>query len=246
MKNIKAVKFALILFLIGCENSNFVQNNYSDPQIIFSSRRWWNYDIFIHDMYSGNSTQLTKNKWIDFNPALSNDNGKLLFISDRDGNREIYCIELEWLDGYSQWRGKNLTNLTNSSENDWTPVFSPVDNKIAFATYFPDNDNYDIFIMNDDGSEKENLTNTPSYEKFPQFSPDGSFLIFQGWQKGKMDIFFTGLLDKNIVNITRNTLSHDIISHGNAFSPDGQSIVFTSERDGNRNIYLMKINGLDI
>ena len=43
--------------------------------------------------------------------------------------------------------------------------------------------------MNEDGTDKENLTNTPSYEKFPQFSPDGSFLIFQGWQNGKMEIF---------------------------------------------------------
>ena len=57
-------------------------------------------------------------------------------------------------------------------------------------------------------------------------------LVYQGWQKGKMEIFFLGLLDKNNINITRNTLSNDIISHGNSFSPDGQSIVFTSERDG--------------
>ena len=246
MKFNKKIIFSFLIFLIGCESDTTTRNEYIDPQIIFSSRRWWNYDIFIHDIYAGNSTQITKNKWIDFNPALSKDNDRLLFISDRDGNREIYSVELEWLDGYSQWRGKNLRNLTNSSENDWTPVFSPIDNKIAFSTYFPENDNYDIFIMNEDGTDKENLTNTTSYEKFPQFSPDGSFLIFQGWQKGKMDIFFTSLLDKNIINITRNFKSNDIISHGNSFSPDGESIVFTSERDGNRNIYLSNMNGSEI
>ena len=43
-----------------------------------------------------------------------------------------------------------------------------------------------------------------------------------------MEIFFTGLLDKNIENISRSISSNDILSHGNAFSPDGQSIVFTS------------------
>ena len=31
---------------------------------------------------------------------------------------------------------KNLTNLTNSKENDWTPSFSPIENKIVFSTYF--------------------------------------------------------------------------------------------------------------
>ena len=69
-------------------------------------------------------------------------------------------------------------------------LFSPIENKIVYTRYFPQNDNYDIFIMNDDGSDKKNLTRTNSYEKYPQFSPDGSFLIYQGWQKGKMDIFF--------------------------------------------------------
>ena len=233
--------YAVFCFTIGCESPTSFQQEYIDPQIIFSSRRWWNYDIFIHDIYASQSTQLTKNQWIDFNPTISPNSNKLLFVSDRDGNREIYSMELEWLDGYTQWRGNNLTNITNSNENDWTPSFSPIEDKIVFATYFPENDNYDIFIMKSDGTEKENLTNTNSYEKFPKFSPDGTFIIFQGWNKGKMDIFFLSLLDKNIINITRNFQSNDIISHGNAFSPDGQSFVFTSERDGNRNVYIAKI-----
>ena len=98
----------IFLIFFSCDSSSFTQSEYIDPHIIFSSRRWWNYDIFIHDIYGGHSTQLTKNKWIDFNPAISPDLKKLLFVSDRDGNREIYSVELEWTDGYSQWRGNNL------------------------------------------------------------------------------------------------------------------------------------------
>ena len=243
--NIKLTSILLFL-LISCESRKSFQSEYIDPHIIFSSRRWWNYDIFITDIFSSQTTQLTKNKWIDFNPFISADAKKLLFVSDRDGNREIYLTDLEWLDGHMQWRGSSLTNLTNSSENDWTPVYSPTENKIAFSTYFQEQDNYDIFIMNDDGTNKENLTNTTGYEKFPQFSPDGSFLVYQGWQRGKMEIFFVSLLEKNNINISRNINSNDILSHGNSFSPDGQKIVFTSERDGDRNIYLMKINGSEI
>ena len=241
--NIKLIIFLLFALLIGCEKNNKPEEQYIDPHIIFSSRRWWNYDIYIADIYAASMTHITKNKYIDFNPTISPDSKKLAFISDRDGNREIYVADLEWLDGYTRWSAKNLLNITKSPENDWTPSFSPIENKIVFSTYFPGNDNYDIFTMNFDGTNRENLTNTDSYEKFPQFSPDGSFIIYQGWHKGNMEIYFTSLLDKNRINLTRNSLSNDIISHGNSFSPDGQTIVFTSERDGNRNIYIMNSDG---
>jgi Tol biopolymer transport system component len=149
------------------------------------------------------------------------------------------------MDGYTQWEGRSLTNITHSSQHDWTPKFSPINNKIVYTTYFPEIDNYDVFIMNDDGSDKINITNSPGYDKYPQFSLDGSFIIYQAWQSGKMEIYFTNILDRNIINLTRNTTAHDIISHGNAISPDGQTIVFTSERDGNRNIYVMNTDGTE-
>ena len=112
MKLNKKLISSFLILLIGCENNTSIQNEYIDPQIIFSSRRWWNYDIFIADIYAGHVTQITKNKWIDFNPSISPDAKKLSFVSDRDGNREVYVIDLQWLDGYTQWKGSNLKNLT--------------------------------------------------------------------------------------------------------------------------------------
>ena len=82
-------------FLESCSKTGVVEEPYIDPHIIFSSRRWWNYDIFITDVFGGHTTQLTKNKWLDFNPAVSSDGSKLVFVSDRDGgNREIYAVDL--------------------------------------------------------------------------------------------------------------------------------------------------------
>ena len=235
--------FFLLFISYGCEKAGSQEEPYIDPHIIFTSRRWWNYDIYITDIYGENITHLTKNQWLDFNPAVSPDGNKIAFVSDRDGNREIYILDLFWLDGYTQWEGKNLINITNSPEHDWSPIFSPTSEKIVYSTYFPLNDNYDIFTMNFDGSEKTNITNSNSYEKYPQFSPDGSFVIYQAWQKGVKEIYFANLLDKNNINLTQNSSSNDIITNGNAMSPDGQKIVFTSERDGNKNIYVMNVDG---
>lgn len=237
-------KFTFIfLIIIACEDSSISVNSYMDHQIIYTSRRWWNYDIYIGDIYGFNTTHLTKNKWIDFNPTVSFDGSKIAFISDRDGNREVYVMELNWMDGFTKWEGKNLINITNSPENDWFPKFSPVSYKIVYASYFPSNDNYDIFTMNYDGSGKKNITNSKSYEKYPQFSVDGSYIIYQGWVKGKKDIFFSNLLETNRINLTNNPSSNDVISLGKAFSPDGNKIVFTSDRDGSMNIYKMNSEG---
>ena len=232
----------IFLIIIACEDSS-ESEPYIDPHIIYTSRRWWNYDIYIGDMYGFNTTHLTKNKWLDFNPTVSFDGSKIAFISDRNGNRDVYVIDLNWMDGFTKWEGKNLINVTNSPENDWFPKFSPVSYKIVYASYFPLNDNYDIFTMNYDGSGKKNITNSKSYEKYPQFSVDGSYIIYQGWVKGKKDIFFSNLLESNRINLTKNPSSNDIISLGNAFSPDGNKIIFTSDRDGNMNIYKMSSDG---
>src|SRR5437879_1023131 len=49
--------------------------------------------------------------------------------------------------------------------------------KIAYECYV--NDNWEIFVMNADGSHPENLTNTPrEHEHYPQASPDGTKICF--------------------------------------------------------------------
>src|SRR5436309_14269586 len=49
--------------------------------------------------------------------------------------------------------------------------------KIAHECYV--NDNWEIFVMNADGSVPVNLTNTPrEHEHYPQVSPDGTKICF--------------------------------------------------------------------
>ena len=239
------VNIILIVFLSlqSCEKSGVMKDSNIDPHIIFSSYRWWNYDIFISDIYGANFTHLTKNKWIDFNPSISYDGTKLAFVSERDNNREIYIMDLVWLDGYTQWEGRNLKNLTKTNGNEWSPRFSPNGEKLTYSYYESNEDNYDIYIVDKNGANKKNLTARPGYEILPQFSPDGSFIIFQSWQFGVKEISFINLLEGIEINLTAKPNSNDILTDGNSFSPDGEKIVFCSDRDGNQNIYLMNSNG---
>jgi len=85
---------------------------------------------------------------------------KIAFVSDRDGNFEIYIMNVD---------GSEQTRLTDNLDCDWAPSFSPDGSKIAFASYRDGNG--EIYIMNVDGSEQVNLTNNPANDYYPSFLP---------------------------------------------------------------------------
>jgi WD40-like Beta Propeller Repeat len=84
----------------------------------------------------------------DSGPKWSPDGQKILFTSDRDGNREIYVMNPD---------GTGQTNLTANPAADFNPVWSPDSKQIAFGSN-RDGD-YDIYVMNRDGTGLVQVTN---------------------------------------------------------------------------------------
>ena len=61
-------------------------------------------------------TRLTDNPAYDLNPCFSHDGSKIAFVSDRDGNFEIYIMNID---------GSGVTRLTDNVANDYNPSFLP-------------------------------------------------------------------------------------------------------------------------
>jgi Tol biopolymer transport system component len=80
-------------------------------------------------------------------PAWSPDGRKIAFMSDRDGNREIYVMNAD---------GTGLTRLTNDDVDDENPSWSPDGNQVAFNRRVLGH--LQIFVMNADGSAPTRLT----------------------------------------------------------------------------------------
>jgi len=79
-------------------------------------------------------------------PAGSPDGGQIAFMSDRDGNWEIYIINVG---------GTGLRRLTNNASSDGLPAWSPDGRRIAFVT---DRDGpWFVWAMRPDGSEQREL-----------------------------------------------------------------------------------------
>lgn len=109
---------------------------------------------------SSGETNLTNNPAYDQSPAWSPDGTKMAFVSDRDGNLEIYVMNVD---------GSEVTRLTNSPGYDAEPAWSPDGTRIAFAS---DRDgNLEVYVMNADGSAQTRLTHTQDGDFAPRWEP---------------------------------------------------------------------------
>jgi Tol biopolymer transport system component len=145
-------------------------------------------------------------------------NGKIAFVSNQDGDDEIYSIDPD---------GSRLTQLTDNATTDGAPAWSPDGQRIAFTSYR--DGNYEIYVMGADGSNPTRLTTDAGGEYGPAWSPDGQRIAFastRGNNDGSSDIYVMGADGSNP---TRLTVNADNDSDP-AWSPDGQKIAFASNR----------------
>ena len=158
-------------------------------------------------------------------PNQSKSGGKIAFHSNRDGEFGIYLINSD---------GTGLRKISGSPSGDFNPSFSPDGKRVAFER------GGDIWVMEADGSNQVNLTNTPSIrEECPSFSGDGKKVAFGSDEGGRMGVYII-----NLDGTGRKRLT-DIDSDAScpSFSGDGRWIAYNTDRDGTMEIYIMKTDG---
>jgi len=98
--------------------------------------------------------------------------GRILFTSERDGNREVYMINGD---------GSDETNFTNNPASDTEPSWSPDGTRIALSSD-RDGPGQDVYTMNLDGGDVLRLTDSPAVDGGVQWSPDGKRIVFYGFE----------------------------------------------------------------
>ena len=115
-------------------------------------------------------------------------------------------------------------------------TFPGANGKIAFARN-PGNGNFQIYVMNHDGSELTNLTNnTAYYEPTPVWSPDGAKLAFTSNRSGNFDIWVMNADGTGPRNLTSPSTASE---SDPAWSPDGNKIVFRRGVGVTTNLWIM-------
>ena len=79
--------------------------------------------------------------------------------------------------------------------------------KIAFSSFR--DGNYEIYVMDADGSNQTNISNTSSHDIYPAWSPDGNHIAFTAWRDGNAEIYLMDEDGSNQTNISNNSSNDD-------------------------------------
>lgn len=131
--------------------------------------------------------------------------GRLVYATDRDGNREIYTIRVD---------GTDRTRITDHPATDGNPAWSPDGSEIVFLSR---RDNTGIYRVQADGSNVTLVTDRVDESTSPTWSPNGSRIAFR-------------TPDGEIATIRPDGTGFTVVFDSGAdpaWSPDSDQIAFT-------------------
>ena len=189
-------------------------------------------DLFVADLEKpGSLKQLTNTLGYDAECSFSPDGTRLLFVSDRDGDPDIYVANAD---------GSHVKQLTNHPGYDGGPFFSPDGQWIAYRTDRLEKDLLQIHVMKADGSNDVAITRGRSVHWAPFWHPTKPWLIWTGADhsdptaRPNYDLWLAEYsTDQNSIQCGTplRLTDHPGADVLPVFSPDGKLLMWTASRE---------------
>jgi len=139
------------------------------PRVTIATKRFGGVQLMSVGIDGSNPQQLTNDPDEATQPTWSGDGSKIAYVAGPTFHGKIKIMDAD---------GKNPHLLFDDARSQRTPQWSPDGKKIAFSMAMDDNFNYDLFVINVDGTGLKNLTNSPLFEADPAWSPDSKKLAY--------------------------------------------------------------------
>lgn len=162
---------------------------------------------------------------------------EIAFVSNRDGNYEIYLMDKN---------GGHLLNITQHDSLDFNPAWSGKGTELYF--YSKRDGNAEIYTVQSDRSTLMRLTDNLSRDLSPALSPDGHNIVFVSDRNPPArNLYLMDKDGKNVKPLTQNNLYEE----SPEWAPDGKRILFTRQlpdsldtsHSGNGEIFIIDANG---
>ncbi len=213
----------------------------------------WDYDptfdIIEYDLKTKKYRQLTKETGYDAEGSYSPDGKLIAFASNRSAyDHELSRQEQEklkhdpsvFMEIYlMNADGTNVRRLTHTIGYDGGPFFSPDGKRICWRRFTEDGATAEIMTMNIDGSDVKQLTNWKAMSWAPFYHPSGKYIIFTTNRHGFAN-FELYLIDVDGKSVPVRVTDSDGYDGLPVFSPDGNTLVWTSNRTENRQSQLFR------
>ncbi|HUE97768.1 MAG TPA: hypothetical protein VMN99_00860 [Anaerolineales bacterium] len=193
------------------------------------------FDLFLFIFDGARLLRLTENIGNVISPSHSPDGSRILFANRAaEGPTSLWTIDTTGENADLLYAGPNTIVAA-----DWAPA----GNRIAFAMALDQPDAYEVFTMNEDGTNVQQLTRgLPGIGGSLDWSSDGRHLLIYAGPQGDKNIF--------LIDVDAQTAAQLTNGGNNAacsFSPDGQWIAFNSLRNNDQaDIFIMRPDGSDV
>lgn len=200
-------------------------------QIVFYSQRDRRIDVHIMNADGTGLRRLaqTGNTGKYLYPAWSPDGEWIAYASSYQRDAGIYLIRPD---------GTDMHRLTTFRAS--LIVWSPDSTRIALMDDC--DNNCDLYVVDRDGSNLRRLTRNGVFDTYPSWSPDGTQIVFMSNRDQSLELYVLNLnCDENQLGgctVKRLTFNREFDGFP-VWSPDGRSILFSSDRDTNFEIYVL-------
>ncbi len=196
------------------------------------------YVLYIADRDGSNTQVIFSSDCSSFygNPLWSPDSTRILITAETEcAHTDIFAIDVASL---------RITNLTDSLFPwDFSPSWSPDGTRIVFiSSVYTENgeDNGQaIFIMNADGTNRQQMTFDGAQNGDTVWSPNGQFIAYVSDRDGDTEIYIMTVDGFYVQQLTFNS-AYD---SSPAWSPDSELIAYVSNQDGDSEIYITNLDG---
>jgi TolB protein len=208
----------------GSGNINLPGSSWNSPtsKITFSSSREPHDEIYLIDDHGspGAEVQITSRAtMVAYEPSLSPDGQWVVFESHKLDVEDNGILVKYRVDGTSQYQ-----NLTVSSDDCRQPNWSPAGSKIVYQKFA--GGQWDIWMMNIDGTNHQKITSGAGDKTDASFSPDGKWIVYSSDESGLgfANLFVTPISGGNSIRVTHYA-GYD---GAPSWSPNGKKIAFES------------------